>query len=367
MIRRWGRPLEELFLQPLGLVGVLASGVLAEEPVQEGEGLGLPSGGLEALGDAEEDLVEPLVVGVVGEDPLVAQDGGTPGLPALLVEPPHQALGSGQAFPALPDARPRLLDLGGARVEVEEPLVLAERLLGRGLVAVGAVLLLVVGLRHQVLGEVGPGVGRVEGEELPEGGDREDVVAGPALLEVALAEAEPGPRPVLAVGKAVHDPLVVLPGVVPLLLLVGLRRRVPHDGVGAAGQRRGIDAAARAASEGGAEDEGRGSPHSPLRIHSHSFRRPSRSETVERNARSRRAAVVSANVSLMSPFWASSWTMRKVRPVTSSIVRSTSRRARRSPPPTLYTEPGRPETAAARAAATTSATYVKSRVWRPSP
>ena len=51
--------------------------------------------------------------------------------------------------------------------------------------------------------------------------------------------------------------------------------------------------------------------------------------------RSRRAAAVSANVSLMSPFCASSWTISTRRPVTRWIRERTSRRAILSPPPTL--------------------------------
>jgi nucleoside-diphosphate-sugar epimerase len=79
------------------------------------------------------------------------------------------------------------------------------------------------------------------------------------------------------------------------------------------------------------------------------------------------AALVSAKVSLMSPFCASSRSILSLRAVTCSIRRRTSRSATRTPPPTLYTEPGRPESAAARVADTMSSTKVKSRVCSPSP
>src|SRR5262249_51321727 len=157
-----------------------------------------------------------------------------------------------------------------------------------------------------------------------------------ALLEVAVAHRQPGGRPVLALREAVDDPLEVLTRGVVLVLRERLLAGFPDDLVGVAGERRDVRLPpVRAAPEGQGAYEQVARPHPRPRIQSHSRDRPSASVTVGRKERSRRAAVVSANVSRMSPFCASSRRTFSRCPVTSSTARRTSARASRRPPPTL--------------------------------
>ncbi len=296
-------------MQLLGLPGKRALGILGEQAIELRSGLGLPCRVDETLGEPEQHLVEALVVGEVREEALVARDRRAIGLSRALVEEPGQVLGAGETLAAIVDARARRLGVARGGIGLEEPLELAERLLGVRLVAVGAILLEEEAFADLVLRVVALGVRRVESQEIAVGRYGQDVVAGAAFPEVAVAQGEPRLGAVLALREAVDDTLEVLPGRFPVLLGRGLLTGLPDDLVGVAGQGRDVGrtlVGARGEERGQEREEPRGAllaaHHAFSRIQSHSRRRPSARATVERKPRSRWAAEVSAAVSLMSPF-----------------------------------------------------------------
>src|SRR4029453_4296773 len=215
-----------------------------------------------------------------------------------------------------------------------------------------------IGLAGAELRVVGARVTRVERQELPVGRDGQHVVGRAALLVIRVGEGDAGVRLVLALREGVDQALVVLPARLPVLLPDRLLAGLPDALVRGARERLEVELLAGARRQDGErQDGGEGaSSQKRPRSHCHSRSRPSASATLERNPRSVRAAVVSANVSLMSPFWGSWRWIWRCCPVTVSTRRNTSLRATRSPPPTLYTQPGRPESAAWRTAETMSST-----------
>ena len=176
-------------------------------------------------------------------------------------------------------------------VDVEQPLVLLERLLGGGLVAVGRVLLLEVGLAGAELGVVGARVLRVEREELAVGRDGEHVVAGAALLEVAVGERDARVGLVLALGEGVDQAPVVLPRRLPVLLRDWPSRpasqTISSEALASDSRSSWWLAQAGSATSASAASERSASRAAPGSTR-HSRARPSARATVERKPRSRR-------------------------------------------------------------------------------
>ena len=104
-------------------------------------------------------------------------------LAGLLVEVARHVLGPREVLAGFLDAVSRVLDVRRVRIEIQEALVLLERVQGLGLIAIGAALLPEVALRHLELRVIALGMGRVEGQELSIGADGQDVVRGPAFLK----------------------------------------------------------------------------------------------------------------------------------------------------------------------------------------
>ena len=118
-------------------------------------------------------------------------------------------------------------------------------------------------------------------------------MAGPAFVEVAVAQAEPRGRAVLALREAVDDPLEVLPRASRTAASPAPSGRASQMHlVGVAGEGRDVGAAARAgaapADDASAQQEAASSSHRPW-IQSHSRRETLRSgRPSDRKPRSRR-------------------------------------------------------------------------------